>query len=103
MSDHNPFNEPETAHARARDLMVEPLFWDCTDEGAPFGSDEGWEAYYEWRRWREGNQSKSLTDCFNWILNERLNEYTRSLLLEDKINEDLANPSMALHANYATN
>jgi len=100
MSDHDPFNNPETAHPRSRELMVEPLFWDCVDEGAPFGSDEGWEAYYEWRRWRQENHAKPLTDCFDWILGGRLSEYDQSLAREDKIDDDLANPSMALHAGY---
>jgi len=26
MSDHNPFDEPKLAHARAQELMVEPFF-----------------------------------------------------------------------------
>lgn len=47
MCDHDPFNEPETAHPRARELMWEPIFWDCADEAAPFGSDEGFDAYYD--------------------------------------------------------
>ena len=100
MTDHDPFNEPEIAHPRARKLMVEPLFWDCTDDGAPFGSDEGWEAYYEWRRWRQENPNEPLTDCLNWILGGRLDQYTQSLVLEEKIDGDLANPSAALHADY---
>ncbi len=80
--------------------MVEALFWDCTDEGAPFGSDEGWDAYYEWRRWRRVNRSSSLTDCFNWILGGRLSEYDQNLVYDHRIAEDLANPSTALHAEY---
>ncbi len=47
-NDHDPFNEPERAHARARELMLEPFFWDCTNEWAPFGSDEGWYRYGLW-------------------------------------------------------
>ena len=100
MIDHDPFNEPDAAHPRARELMVEPLFWDCVDEGAPFGSDEGWDAYYQWRRWREENGSRSLTECFDWILGGKLSEYNNSLTQEKKIDEDLANPLTALHASY---
>ena len=37
--------------------MNEDFFWDCVDERAPFGSDEGNDAYYEWRHWREENPS----------------------------------------------
>ncbi len=72
MKEHDPFNEPELAHPRARELMVEPFFWDCVDERAPFGSDEGNDAYYEWRRWREENPSRPLTDCLSWILGGNL-------------------------------
>ena len=41
MSEHDPFNEPELAHPRARELMLETFFRDCTNEDAPFGSGEG--------------------------------------------------------------
>lgn len=58
-TDHDPFNEPETAHPRARELMDEEFFWDCVDEEAPFGSDEGHDAYFEFRRWRERNKKKN--------------------------------------------
>ena len=42
--DSDPFSAPETAHPRALDLMQEKFFWDCVDEEAPFGSDEGHDA-----------------------------------------------------------
>ena len=75
MTEHDPFNEPETAHPRARELMPEPLFWDCVDESTPFGSDEGNDAYYEWRSWREENPDASLADCIAWILDGELSGY----------------------------
>ncbi len=75
MTEHDPFNEPETAHPRARELMREPLFWNCVDESTPFGSDEGNDAYYEWRSWRESHPGSSLTDCFSWILNGQLCDF----------------------------
>ena len=56
MREHDPFNEPETAHPRARELMSEAFLWDCVDEEAPFGSDEGFDAYYEFREWRQHNR-----------------------------------------------
>ena len=99
-TEHDPFNDPEVAHMRARELMVEPLFWDCADEGTPFGSDEGWTAYYEWRRWRQENGSAPLTACFDWILGGRLNEYTNGLTQDAQIEIDLANPSAAVHGDY---
>ena len=95
MTEHDPFNEPETAHPRARELMREPLFWDCVDEAAPFGSDEGSEAYYEWRAWREENPKSPLTDCFDWILDGNLEAYNDLLASDMQIELDIANPDDA--------
>ncbi|HUY91220.1 MAG TPA: molybdate metabolism regulator [Pirellulales bacterium] len=96
MTDHDPFNEPETAHPRARELMREPLFWDCVDESAPFGSDEGSDAYYEWRNWREENPDAPLTECFDWILAGNLDAYNDSLASDAQIEKDAADPENAL-------
>lgn len=95
MCEHDPFNEPELAHPRARELMREELFWDCVDEGDPFGSDEGADAYYEWRRWRKANPKAPLTECFDWILCGQLSSYTDSLAAEEQVERDLANPDHA--------
>lgn len=96
MTEHDPFNEPESAHSRARELMREPLFWDCVDEAAPFGSDEGHDAYYEWRDWRSRNPDAPLTDCFDWILDGDLYAYNETLASADQVEADLANPDEAL-------
>lgn len=95
MSEHDPFNEPEIAHPRARNLMQEEFFWDCTNEDAPFGSDEGWTAYYEWRQWREDNPSSPLTECFSWFLDGRLEEYNDSICTDAQIAADLQEPDGA--------
>jgi uncharacterized protein YfeS len=100
MSDHDPFNDPETAHPRARELMVEPMFWDCVDEAAPFGSDEGSDAYYEWRNWREENPDKPLTECFNWILDGQLDAYNDTLASDEQIERDAQNPGDAFLAEH---
>ena len=42
--DHDPWNEPSHRHPRANELMQDPMFWDCVNELAPFGSDEGADA-----------------------------------------------------------
>ncbi|MFO0913766.1 MAG: molybdate metabolism regulator [Pirellulales bacterium] len=96
MSDYDPFNEPETAHPRARQLMREPLFWDCVDETAPFGSDEGSEAYYEWRRWRQEHPTSPLTECFAWILGGDLAAYNDAIASDAQIEHDVENPDEAL-------
>ncbi|MFV0541075.1 MAG: hypothetical protein ACK5MZ_07530, partial [Aestuariibaculum sp.] len=43
----------EHSHKRAIQLVLEDFFWDCGDELSPFGSDEGFEALQEFRRWRK--------------------------------------------------
>ncbi|QDU54020.1 molybdate metabolism regulator [Aeoliella mucimassa] len=96
--EHDPFNEPELAHPRARELMTDNLFWDCADEGNPFGSDEGFDAYYEWRRWRNEHPTAPLTECFDWILMGQLAAYNDSLTTPEQIAKDLANPEGALLA-----
>ncbi|GAA4424967.1 molybdate metabolism regulator [Bremerella cremea] len=100
MSDHDPFNEPETAHVRARKLMTEEFFWDCVDEQAPFGSDEGSDAYYEWRDWREENPDQPLMVCLDWILDGQSEQYNASLYTDERIAQDLADPSSAFLADH---
>lgn len=93
--EHDPFNEPELAHPRARELMPEKELWDCADEEAPFGSDEGFEAYHEYRSWRSSHPQDSLVDCLNWIMSGRLDEYDETLLTDERIDADLAEPERA--------
>jgi uncharacterized protein YfeS len=95
MGDHDPFNEPETAHPRARELMPEDFLWDCVDEESPFGSDEGHDAYYEFRDWRRGNPDKPLVECLSWILCDRLDEYNEALCADEQVERDLAEPEDA--------
>jgi uncharacterized protein YfeS len=98
-SDHDPFNEPELAHPRARELMTEEFFFDCTDEEAPFGSDEGNTAYYEFRGWRKRNKKKNLVACLAWIMQDAdLADYNESLCTDKQIKADLANPDDAFMA-----
>jgi len=98
-SEHDPFNEPERAHPRARELMTEEFLWDCADEEAPFGSDEGWEAYYEFRRWREENTTENLTACLAWIMQgEDLKDYNDVLSSNESIERDIENPDEAFLA-----
>jgi uncharacterized protein YfeS len=99
MKEHDPFNEPELAHPRARELMTEDFFWDCTDEEAPFGSDEGDTGYYEFRTWREENEEENLTECLAWIMDgEDLQDYTERLYSDEVVERDLANPDDAFLA-----
>ena len=100
MTEHDPFNKPETAHPRAQELMIETLFWDCTYEAAPFGSDEGSDAYYEWREWREENSSAKLIECFNWICDGQLQNYTISLTTDEQVTLDIESPENAFLSDH---
>ena len=44
--------------------------WDCVNELAPFGSDEGADAYVEYRSWRDEHPGENLTACIAWIGDE---------------------------------
>jgi uncharacterized protein YfeS len=96
--EHDPFNEPELAHPRARELLVEEFFWDCADEEAPFGSDEGHDAYFEYREWRQKHPDAPLIDCLSWILDGRLDEYSSELCTDEQIRRDVAHPDDAFMA-----
>jgi uncharacterized protein YfeS len=78
--------------------MSEEFFWDCVDEEAPFGSDEGSDAYYEFREWREKNPKSPLAECLSWIMGGRLADYTESLCSDDRVERDLADPHGAFLA-----
>lgn len=96
---HDPFNDPERyAHPRARELMVEDFFWDCVDEEAPFGSDEGHDAYYEFRRWRSSFPGQNLERCMTWILGGHADEYNASLADHERVVRDVESPEEALLA-----
>lgn len=83
--DHDPFNDPEVRHPRARALMSDEALWDCVSDTAPFGSDEGNTAYFEFRRWRVDHPDADLIACFDWILEGKLGEYTDRLLNDTSI------------------
>lgn len=67
--EHDPWNEPSHRHPRAQELMDESL-WDCGNDWAPFGSDEGADAYCEYRSWRAANPGEDLMGCIRWIGDE---------------------------------
>ncbi|HCS54657.1 hypothetical protein [Rubinisphaera sp.] len=96
MTEHDLFNDPNLAHPRARELMRESLRWDCVDEAAPFGSDEGSDTYYEWRNWRSENPDAPPTNCFDWILDGNLDAYNEALASGAQVEIVLANSDDAL-------
>ena len=94
----DPFDNRDSAHPRARELMKEEFFWDCVDEDAPFGSDDGATSFDEWRSWRQRNPKVPLTECFNWILSGQLDNYNQQLCSDEQIARDLDRPGSALLA-----
>jgi len=101
MTDHDPFNEPDTAHPRARELMRENFFWDCVDEEGPFGSDEGHDAYFDYRGWRSGHPSAPLVDCLSKVMKGELAGYTSDLASAGRVEADITSPGGAFLAdNY---
>jgi len=77
--DHDPWNEPSNRHPRASEQMRDEFFWECVNELAPFGSDEGATAYVDYRGWRVENQDVILLDCISWILGGKNDSYSLSL------------------------
>jgi uncharacterized protein YfeS len=67
--------------------MREDILWDCAYELAPFGSDEGSDAYAEYRSWRAENPTANLIDCIAWILGGRLAEYNFGLTTDAAIEQ----------------
>ncbi|HWE97710.1 MAG TPA: hypothetical protein VG269_27390 [Tepidisphaeraceae bacterium] len=81
-ADHDPFNNPDKRHPRAREIMSDESLWSCSNDASPFGSDEGSESYSEFLRWRGRNPKANLLECLDWILEGRTNEYNDRLLDE---------------------
>jgi uncharacterized protein YfeS len=85
--DHDPWNEPSRRHPRARQLVDDEALWDCANELAPFGSDEGADAYAEYRRWRSENPRCNLIECLAWILGAKTGEYNTALVSDSAIGD----------------
>jgi uncharacterized protein YfeS len=48
---------PKTAHPQAAELMQEDWYWSEIDDLSPFGNDDGNDAFYLFKEWREKNPS----------------------------------------------
>jgi uncharacterized protein YfeS len=47
----------KNANPKAKKLMREPFLWSPIEESAPFGSDDGSDAAYGFREWRESHKN----------------------------------------------
>ena len=83
----------EFSHPKAIELIPDNFFWDCVDELAPFGSDEGDTALAEYREWRKENPRKSIVECLIWVIEDvgdmDFKDFNNSLLDRDLIKSQL--------------
>ena len=49
----------ETAHPKAKEILIDDFYWSPIEESAPFGSDDGSDAFYGFRQWRATNKNTS--------------------------------------------
>ncbi|MBO9733165.1 MAG: hypothetical protein J7623_31275 [Chitinophaga sp.] len=77
----------EHAHPRAIELLPEDFFWDCVDELAPFGSDEGDMALAEFREWRKANPHTPVRECLKWVI-ESIGEMSIEAYNEELLDRD---------------
>jgi len=86
--------DKERGHPRAVKLIPDEFFWDCADELAPFGSDEGDTALEEFREWRKKNPKSSVDECITWVIESvgemNADEYTDEIASESRIKKQLA-------------
>ncbi|WP_299245357.1 hypothetical protein [uncultured Aquimarina sp.] len=99
-------NEPygidkENAHQRAIELIPEEFFWSCIDELAPFGSDEGDMALYEFRNWKKDNPYKETYDCIKWTIEgvseKKLSEYNKNIIDRTLVKKQLEDDNFDDH------
>jgi uncharacterized protein YfeS len=83
-------------HPRALQLVPDEFFWNCADELAPFGSDEGDTALNEYRDWRKENPGEGLEACLTWTIEcvgeIDAAEYTDAIFEEATVRSQLADP-----------
>lgn len=86
----------ETGHPRALKLIPDDFFWDCTDELAPFGSDEGDTALSEYRDWRAENPDSPLEECIIWTIESvgeiDADEYSDAIYQESTVLAQIEDP-----------
>lgn len=95
MEEEEPYGvDRDHAHPRALELAPEDFFWDCVDELAPFGSDEGDTALSEFRDWRKENPALPAVACMVWTIESvgemEIDEYNDALLSERTIVAQIA-------------
>lgn len=49
----------KTAHPNAQKLMTDEFYWNPIEETSPFGNDDGHDAFYGFKEWRESHKTES--------------------------------------------
>ena len=62
--------EPQNAHPKAQEILIEEFYWDPTEEAAPFGSDDGNDAFYGFLAWRKENREEKPFQYVQELIDE---------------------------------
>jgi uncharacterized protein YfeS len=88
--------DKSNGHPRAIEIIPDDFFWDCVDELAPFGSDEGDTALSEYRDWRNKNPDKRLEECMIWTIESvggiNVSEYSDEIYYESTVRKQIEDP-----------
>lgn len=61
---------PEAAHPKAKELLTEEFYWSPIEEAAPFGNDDGSDAFYGLREWRINNKTESPIEYLKELISD---------------------------------
>ncbi|WP_035375060.1 hypothetical protein [Pseudoduganella violaceinigra] len=88
--------DKEHGHPRALEIIPDDFFWDCGDDLAPFGSDEGDMALAEYRDWRKANPATPLEACLIWTIESVAEigaaEYSDAIFNEATVRQQIDDP-----------
>ena len=88
--------DKDRGHPRALQIIPDEFFWDCADDLAPFGSDEGDTALSEYRDWRKENPDEPLEKCLIWTIESvgeiDASEYSDAIFHEPTVRAQIEDP-----------
>ncbi len=61
---------PENSHPNARRLLTESFYWDCTDDEAPLGNDNGADLFAHWSKAEESGAFQESLTFLNAVLEQ---------------------------------
>ena len=57
-------------HPKAREILDEPFFWDCTDDFSPNGNDTGADVLAFYQEWRKQNKKRPAATFFDRLMRD---------------------------------